>query len=80
MLAEIPPEVADHVIVVDNGSTDRTAEVARLGGATVLSEPIPGYGQACLTGIAALAADPPDVVVFLDGDYSDCPAEMVVLW
>src|SRR5436190_5873315 len=60
------------VIVVDNGSTDRTAEAARAAGAKVVSESRPGYGRACAAGIRALAADC-EIVVFLDGDGSDCP-------
>jgi glycosyltransferase involved in cell wall biosynthesis len=60
------------VIVVDNGSRDRTAERAQAAGARVVSEPTPGYGRACATGIRALSADC-DLVVFLDGDGSDCP-------
>jgi len=73
VLAAIPNWV-DDVVVVDNGSTDRTAEVACECGARVVSEPRRGYGSACLAGIAAL--DEPDVVVFLDGDFSDHPEEM----
>lgn len=63
------------VIVVDNGSTDRTAERAAAAGARVVSQPTPGYGRACAAGVAAL---PPscDLVVFLDGDGSDCPELM----
>jgi glycosyltransferase involved in cell wall biosynthesis len=66
------------VIVVDNGSTDRTADRAREAGAKVISEPTPGYGRACATGIRALALpqSPDDIVVFLDGDGSDCPQFM----
>ena len=69
------------VIVVDNGSTDRSAGVARQHGATVISEPRRGYGSACLAGLAAiqsglLSADIPEVVVFLDGDYSDHPDQL----
>ncbi len=79
VLAEIPKSLVSEVVVVDNGSRDRTAEVARQAGATVVSEPRSGYGQACLTGIAYLAARPPDVVVFIDGDYSDRAGEMVDL-
>src|SRR6185369_7359166 len=61
------------VIVVDNGSTDRTAEVASQAGARVVSEPIRGYGRACAAGVAALRPDT-DIVCFLDGDGSDVPA------
>jgi len=64
------------VVVVDNGSADRTADVARAGGATVVSEPRRGYGAACLAGIAKLRARPPDVVAFLDADHSDDPAQL----
>jgi glycosyltransferase involved in cell wall biosynthesis len=63
------------VIVVDNGSSDRTAERAQAAGAKVVSEPTPGYGRACAAGIRALSAEC-DIVVFLDGDGSDCPEFM----
>jgi glycosyltransferase involved in cell wall biosynthesis len=63
------------IIVVDNGSTDRTAERARDAGARVMSEPVPGYGRACIAGIRALSPEC-DIVVFLDGDGSDCPEFM----
>jgi glycosyltransferase involved in cell wall biosynthesis len=79
VLAELPKPPVTQVVVVDNGSTDGTAEVARKGGAMVLSESRRGYGQACLAGIEWLR-DPgrrPDVLVFLDGDYSDHPGELV---
>lgn len=75
VLAEIPKTVR-RVIVADNGSTDRTAEVAREAGAIVVTEPKRGYGAACLKALALLAEDPPEVVVFLDGDYSDHPSEL----
>jgi glycosyltransferase involved in cell wall biosynthesis len=65
----------DEVIVVDNGSTDRTAERARDAGAKVVAEPQPGYGRACAAGVRALPPDC-DIVVFLDGDGSDCPEFM----
>ena len=66
------------VIVVDNGSSDRTAERARAAGAKVVSEPTPGYGRACAAGIRALSLPQSrdDLVVFLDGDGSDCPELM----
>jgi glycosyltransferase involved in cell wall biosynthesis len=63
------------IIVVDNGSRDRTAERARAAGARVVSEPTPGYGRACAAGIRALAPEC-DLIVFLDGDGSDCPEFM----
>ena len=66
-------------VVVDNGSTDRTAAVARDAGATVIAEPRRGYGAACLAGLAHLRAAPPDVVVFLDADGSDDPSELGAL-
>jgi glycosyltransferase involved in cell wall biosynthesis len=71
----IPPVVAE-VVVVDNGSTDRTAECAERSGATVLYEPRKGYGHACLKGIEHLQRRNTDVIVFLDGDFSDYPEEL----
>ena len=68
--------IVQEVIVVDNGSTDDTAAIAEQNGATVVDEPRRGYGYACLAGIAALATTPPDIVVFLDGDYSDYPSDL----
>ncbi|MEE2787968.1 MAG: glycosyltransferase family 2 protein [Myxococcota bacterium] len=64
------------IIVVDNGSTDETASLARAGGACVVNEGRRGYGQACLTGLAALADDPPEVVLFVDGDGADDPRDI----
>lgn len=77
VIAEIPDFVSE-VIVVSNRSTDQTEQVARSAGATVLSEPRKGYGYACLKGMEYIAAQPekPEIVVFLDGDYSDYPEEM----
>lgn len=69
----------DRIVVVDNGSRDRTAEVARARGAIVVGEPRRGYGAACLAGIAHLKARPPDVVVFLDADRSDDAGELPLL-
>lgn len=68
------PEWVDDIIVVDNASTDGTAEAAGSAGARIVPESRPGYGSACLAGIAAL--DDPDIVVFLDADFSDHPDEM----
>ena len=64
------------IIVVDNGCTDNTATIAAQCSARVVTEPRRGYGYACLAGIAALETSAPDIVVFLDGDYSDYPADM----
>jgi glycosyltransferase involved in cell wall biosynthesis len=77
VLADLPPDVATEVIVVDSNSSDGTAEIAAEMGARVVKEPRRGYGRACLTGIAN--ANSPEVVVFLDGDYSDRPAELPIL-
>lgn len=74
VLRAIPPLVSE-VIVVDNGCTDGTMDIARQWGATTVAEPRRGYGSACLRGMAALAGDT-SVVVFLDGDYSDHPEEL----
>lgn len=79
VLAEIPRPLVEEVVVADNGSKDKTADVARAGGATVVCEPRSGYGRACLAGLQALASSPPDIVVFVDADYSDRPAEMPAL-
>jgi len=64
------------VVVVDNGSRDRTAEAARAAGATVIAEPRRGYGAACLAGLASLRAAPPGIVAFMDADHSDDPGEL----
>ena len=78
VLGEIPPGLYTRILVVDNGSTDQTAAVARAAGATVLGEPRRGYGRACLRAIAELSTET-DVVVFMDADASDVPAEAAAL-
>lgn len=75
----IPRQQVEGIIVVDNGSTDDTAAVARAAGALVLSEPRRGYGQACLLGTATALAQGAEVLVFLDGDFSDDPGELPLL-
>jgi glycosyltransferase involved in cell wall biosynthesis len=80
VLAEIPGRGVVNVVVVDNGSRDDTAGVARRWGAQVVSEPARGYGAACLAGIAALAECPADdIVVFLDADGSTDASELEAL-
>ncbi len=75
VLDALPRPPIRRVVVADNGSTDATARVAREHGAIVVFEPHRGYGAACLEALHALKADPPDVVLFLDADGSDDPAE-----
>ena len=77
VLADIPPGIVREVIVVDSDSSDETPFIAASMGARVIPESRHGYGRACLTGLAN--ADAADVVVFLDGDYSDRPAELPLL-
>jgi glycosyltransferase involved in cell wall biosynthesis len=77
VLADLPSDLTTEVIVVDGNSNDGTPEIAARMGARVVQEPRRGYGRACLTGLAM--ANSPDVVVFLDGDYSDRPAELPIL-
>jgi glycosyltransferase involved in cell wall biosynthesis len=74
VIKDIPKRLVDEIIVVDNGSIDNTAEVAQSAGARVVREIHRGYGAACLKGIES--ANYPDIIVFLDGDYSDYPEEM----
>jgi glycosyltransferase involved in cell wall biosynthesis len=77
VLADLPADLVTEVIVVDSNSNDGTPEIAAKMGARVISESRRGYGRACLTGLAS--ANSPDIVVFLDGDYSDRPSELPIL-
>jgi glycosyltransferase involved in cell wall biosynthesis len=77
VLADLPAALVTEILVVDSNSSDGTPEIAAKMGARVLSEPRRGYGRACLTGLAA--TNSPDIVVFLDGDYSDRPTELPLL-
>src|SRR6202047_1545549 len=77
VLADLPSGLITEVIVVDSNSTDGTPQIAAGMGARVIQEPRRGYGQACLTGLAT--TNSPDIVVFLDGDYSDRPSELPIL-
>jgi glycosyltransferase involved in cell wall biosynthesis len=77
VLADLPVGLLSEVIVVDSNSTDGTPEIAARAGARVINESRRGYGRACLTGLAN--ARDPDIVVFLDGDYSDRPSELPLL-
>lgn len=80
-MKDIPKHLVREVIVCNNNSTDKTAEVAAQAGATVVHQPIKGYGNACLKGMEYIAqkAVSPNIIVFLDGDYSDYPEEMALL-
>ncbi len=79
VLRDIDKGLVDEVVVVDNGSIDKTPVIAREWGATVLLEPKKGYGYPCLKGIDYLKDRNPDLVVFLDGNYSDHPEEIIKL-
>lgn len=78
VIREIPKELVWEIVVINNASTDNTELIAKKAGATVLHEPVPGYGRACLKGIEYLMhkQPAPDVVVFLDADHSDYPEEI----
>ena len=81
VINEIPTNLVRHIIVCNNGSTDETSAIAMLAGAVVVNQPIKGYGNACLKGMEYVAAleSRPDIIVFIDGDYSDYPEEMTHL-
>src|SRR5882724_9404282 len=75
VINSVPKDLADEIVVVDNGSRDRTAEIATSAGARVVKEPIPGYGRAFRAGLRSISPKC-EIVVFLDGDGSDCPEMM----
>ena len=83
VIAAIPKDWVSEIVVADNGSTDNTAEVARQAGATVVSATQKGYGSACLAAMQYVsqkkASEQPDIIVFLDADYSDFPEELPLL-
>jgi glycosyltransferase involved in cell wall biosynthesis len=76
VVRSVPRDVVDQIIVVDNGSTDVTAQAAKGAGATVICQPARGYGRACRAGVNAAFKAGADIVVFIDGDGSDCPEFM----
>lgn len=78
VLAELPNELIYQIIVVDNGSNDLTAEIAHRAGAEVVFEPKRGYGAACLRGLSLIKTEV-EIIVFLDGDYSDYPEDLSLL-
>jgi glycosyltransferase involved in cell wall biosynthesis len=75
VIESVPKDLVDEIVVVDNGSRDRTAEVARAAGARVIKESVPGYGRAFRAGLRSISPEC-EIVVFLDGDGSDCPEQM----
>ncbi len=77
VINDLPENIADEIIVVDNGSTDSTVSAAENAGARVLKENTRGYGAACQKGISS--AQDPDIIVILDGDYSDYPDRITLL-
>src|SRR5947209_20546302 len=79
LLAELPRNFAQWMIVVDNGSTDATAAVAQRSGAIVASEPLRGYGRACLKGFKTACSLGAEIVIFMDGDGSDDPVDLPMM-
>jgi glycosyltransferase involved in cell wall biosynthesis len=81
VIRDIPKDLVREIIVCNNGSTDQTAKIASEAGAKVIDVPVRGYGNACLQGIAYIEskAVKPDIIVFIDGDYSDFPEELHLL-
>ncbi len=81
VVRDIPKEWVRNIIVANNNSSDQTAEVAKEAGAIVVDQPLSGYGNACLKGMGYVAGQniKPDIIVFLDGDYSDYPEQLVEL-
>ena len=79
LLGEMPRDFAQWIIIVDNGSTDATASVAEHGGAMVASEPARGYGRACLKGFSTACSLGAEIVIFMDGDGSDDPADLPMM-
>jgi len=81
VIHDIPNDLVRNIIVANNNSNDNTKEVATEAGAIVVDQPISGYGNACLKAMDFIASSPtkPDIVVFLDGDFSDFPEEMINL-
>lgn len=75
VINSVPKNLADEIVMVDNGSKDRTAEIATAAGARVVKEPIPGYGRAFRAGLRSISPKC-EIVVFMDGDGSDCPEMM----
>ena len=79
VLDALPRDRVRRIVVADNNSTDRTADVARAHGAIVVPAPRQGYGSACLAALAYVKSDPPEVVVFVDADFSDDPTELPLI-
>ncbi|GCE15869.1 glycosyltransferase family 2 protein [Tengunoibacter tsumagoiensis] len=79
LIPTIPPDIVDWIIVVDNNSTDGTATAARSAGAIVVSEPLRGYGRACASGVKEATKLGADILVFMDGDGSDDPADLSLM-